>query len=437
MEFISIKKLYPHPQNPRKEIREIEELTESIKSKGIYQNLTVIEGGAGVPKGEKGYTVIIGHRRLEAAKRAGLTEVPCNIVTMDEKEQISTMLLENMQRNDLTLSEQAEGFQMMLDFGETISSISQKTGLSTTTVRHRIKLTELDSAKLKEAESKQINITDFFELEKIKDKEERNKLLDSIGTSSFQWELNSALRTQEQKEAEIKLLSYLSSVAEEKPESLSFEKSKIFYYSNGFENVKKEIEEYIGEEKAYYRSLNYYVSIYLAKDISKTTDEEKKKEKEAEAQKKEERKEKLKELNSQMKEMREKFVREYNSSGTEKIGVLIPEIIKEASEYSYMPREKMQAINSMLNISAESEYEAICSEVKTEECRSLLISKPVKALLAVIVSHYTTESVVNWNGSYNEKHKLDALYDILTEMGYQISSFERELLNGTHPLFRE
>ena len=147
MEFIKIENLYPHPNNPRKEIRELDELVESIKAKGVLQNLTVVEGGEGVPDGGKGYTVVIGHRRLEAAKRAGLTSLPCNIVSMDAKQQVSVMLLENMQRNDLTIYEQAQGFQLMLDLGETISSISQKTGLSKTTVRHRVKLAELDARK--------------------------------------------------------------------------------------------------------------------------------------------------------------------------------------------------------------------------------------------------------------------------------------------------
>ena len=56
------------------------------------------------------YTVVIGHRRLAAAKLAGLTEVPCAVVEMTEQEQIATMLLENMQRSDLTVYEQAQRF---------------------------------------------------------------------------------------------------------------------------------------------------------------------------------------------------------------------------------------------------------------------------------------------------------------------------------------
>lgn len=98
---IDVTKLKEHPDNPRKNIGDVTELAESIKARGILQNLTVVPAENGM------YTVIIGHRRLAAAKQAGLTEVPCAVVDMDYKTQLSTMLLENMQRSDLTVYEQA------------------------------------------------------------------------------------------------------------------------------------------------------------------------------------------------------------------------------------------------------------------------------------------------------------------------------------------
>lgn len=104
---LSVELLEPHPNNPRKELGDLTELSESIKENGIMQNLTVVpfESEAGTR-----YRVIIGHRRLAASKAAGLAEVPCAVVDMDEKTQLSTMLLENIQRSDLTAFEQAQGF---------------------------------------------------------------------------------------------------------------------------------------------------------------------------------------------------------------------------------------------------------------------------------------------------------------------------------------
>lgn len=179
---ISIDRLHPHPDNPRKDLGDLSELIESIKVQGVLQNLTVV----GLEKYEKGYyRIVIGHRRFEAAKQAGLTELPCIISTMDYKTQLSTMLLENMQRSDLTIYEQAQGFQMLLNFGESVSDIAEKTGFSQTTVRRRVKLLELDQEKLKKSAERGATLMDYIELEKIEDIELRNSVLEKIGTPDF------------------------------------------------------------------------------------------------------------------------------------------------------------------------------------------------------------------------------------------------------------
>ncbi|MCI7739282.1 MAG: ParB/RepB/Spo0J family partition protein [Lachnospiraceae bacterium] len=215
---IDIEQIYPHPDNPRKEIGDVTELAESIKKNGIMQNLTVIPGHhitsvrekndmedklmamkdrdekywelrQNIERGwsEDGYTLLIGHRRHAAAKLAGVSEVPCRIVYgMSVKEQVSTMLEENMQRNDLTIYEQAQGFQMMLDLGETEETIAEKIGFSKTTIRHRLNIAKLDQAELKKKDSDdgfQLTLKDLYELEKIKDVKTRNKILKESSNS--------------------------------------------------------------------------------------------------------------------------------------------------------------------------------------------------------------------------------------------------------------
>lgn len=119
---IACRRLHPHPDNPRKELGDLTELAASIKENGIFQNLTVIpghylnsreyiakcvdEGGdaaaaaaAWTPKAvwsSEDYTIIIGRRRAAAAQQAGLFEVPCVVVEMDEREQLQTMMIENI-----------------------------------------------------------------------------------------------------------------------------------------------------------------------------------------------------------------------------------------------------------------------------------------------------------------------------------------------------
>lgn len=137
---ILLDKIEPHPQNPRKDLGDLSELVQSIKENGIMQNLTVVP----LDDDNKRFRCVIGHRRLAAAKEAGLASVPASIAwDMDEKEQIATMIAENMQRADLTLPEQVGAVQLMLDLGEDIDSVSERTGLSKATVKQRAKIAKL------------------------------------------------------------------------------------------------------------------------------------------------------------------------------------------------------------------------------------------------------------------------------------------------------
>ena len=192
--YLPISRLHPHPDNPRKDLGDLTELADSIRENGIFQNLTVVDDDPSAYGSE--YTVIIGHRRLAAAKLVGLTEVPCAIVEMTPAEQVQTMLLENMQRSDLTVYEQAQGFQMMLDFGYSVAEISEKTGLSQTTVRRRVKMTELDQQKLREVSDRQIALEDFDVLARIEDIDTRNEVLGYIGTRDFDYNASKAIKAQ-------------------------------------------------------------------------------------------------------------------------------------------------------------------------------------------------------------------------------------------------
>lgn len=192
--MLPVSAIYPHPDNPRKDVGDVTELANSIKKRGILQNLTVMPGHwltidemAAVVEAytedptdelkelietkwsEEGYTTLIGHRRTAAAKLAGTSEAPCRIVYgLTKNEQISMMIEENMQRNDLTIYEQAESFQLMLDLGETVETLADKTGFSKSTIYHRLNIAKLDQGVLKEKEE---------------DVDERNKILSQASSS--------------------------------------------------------------------------------------------------------------------------------------------------------------------------------------------------------------------------------------------------------------
>lgn len=210
--------IYEHPDNPRKNLGDLTELTESIRKNGIMQNMTVVPGHwmsaeekratenellKMIPEGEeytklrheyeagyssKGYTLLIGHRRFAAGKAAGVEAFPCRVATgLTQLDQVGIMLEENMQRNDLTIMEQANGFQMMLDLGDTPELIAEKTGFSKTTVYHRLNIAKLDQKELKKKEENdgfQLSLKDLYELEKIEDMEARNKVLKEAYSSA-------------------------------------------------------------------------------------------------------------------------------------------------------------------------------------------------------------------------------------------------------------
>lgn len=130
----------PHPANPRTDLGDLTELVDSIKSHGVRQNLVLVPH----PDEPARYRAVIGHRRRAAAALAGLATVPAVIdTTLDERAQLELMLLENVQRTDLTPVEEAQGYQGLLDLGATVADVARKVGRSRKTVEARLCLVAL------------------------------------------------------------------------------------------------------------------------------------------------------------------------------------------------------------------------------------------------------------------------------------------------------
>ena len=111
--FLSVRSIRPNPAQPRRVFREeaLKELSESILRHGILQPLSV-------RRCEGGYELICGERRLRAAQMAGLTDVPCILMQMDDRESSMTAMVENLQRQDLDFVEEAQGIsRLMGQFG--------------------------------------------------------------------------------------------------------------------------------------------------------------------------------------------------------------------------------------------------------------------------------------------------------------------------------
>lgn len=110
-----------------------------------------------------------------------------------------------MQRSDLTVYEEAKGCQLLLDLGDTVAEVAEKTGFSESKIRRRVKLCELDEESFKESQLRQPTLQDYDRLNQIKDIDVRNKLLKSIGTNNFDNLLYSAVQKQEADEEKEKI----------------------------------------------------------------------------------------------------------------------------------------------------------------------------------------------------------------------------------------
>lgn len=132
IKLINTSLIDPHPDNPRKQIGDVTDLAASIKANGLLSPLSV------VPNGER-YRVIAGHRRLAACKQAGTGAVPCFVLDLDPLQQLEAMVTENCQREQLTVLEEADAIQGMLDLGATTAAVAHRLGRSTDYVRDRAK----------------------------------------------------------------------------------------------------------------------------------------------------------------------------------------------------------------------------------------------------------------------------------------------------------
>ena len=126
---IDLDRIGPNPEQPRTEFGDLAELSASIKEKGVLEPLLVFAKGDGM------YMIIAGERRWRASKLAGLTEVPCIQVDTDEQGIAEIALIENLQRRDLNIWEEADGLKSLADrFGYTQDQIAQKISKSRSTV---------------------------------------------------------------------------------------------------------------------------------------------------------------------------------------------------------------------------------------------------------------------------------------------------------------
>lgn len=136
--MIPLELIEPNPEQPRTTLGNLEELTSSIREKGVLEPILVRAAGP------NRYQIISGERRFRAATAAGLEEIPAIEMDADDREALEIALVENIQRKDLTAFEEAEGFQLLQQkFGYTHEKISQVIGKSRTTITETLLVNDI------------------------------------------------------------------------------------------------------------------------------------------------------------------------------------------------------------------------------------------------------------------------------------------------------
>ena len=438
-------KLIPNPDNPRKDVGDIEELAKSIRKNGIMQNLTVVPADDDLEE----FMVLIGHRRLAAAKAAGLRKVPCVIAEgLTREEQLAIMLEENMQRNDLTVIEQAESFQMMIDLGNTIESLTEKTGFSESTIRHRLKIAELDSEMLRKREEDpdlQLSLTDLYELEKIKSLETRNSVL---GAAISGEDLRRRAR---------------NAAAQEKVDE-AFERCAAIMQQAGLKPAGKDVKSWsAGLDRVWSDELNNPELIRMLKDKLEELDTETKyiylrdygrifimKKKKPQKHEMTEEEKRRKELDKR----RKAFIEVQKSYDRRRHDFILNELqgskLTEEQKQEIMTR----AIEILLRYGQGTPITAAATaayveeidrwKVTDEQKEAALNMEPWVVMLAAADYDMSLYSgmyrvLIGYNGEIRAKmtEEIMEIYNLLAKYGYEMEPEEKAMLDGTHELYGE
>ena len=458
--YIPIEQLRPHPFNPRKDLGDLTELVESIKGNGILQNLTVVpiacvpkltgrEFGEENPKDSDLYVVVIGHRRLAAATIAGEDSVPCSVVIMSPGQQQETMLIENMQRSDLTVYEQAQGFQMMFDMGHSVQTIVNRTGFSETTVRRRLKMAELDPEKLKEVSTRQISLMDFDRLAQIDDLATRNECLDKIGTNDFDMAVQKAVKYQNIAKNMPEVKSWLKSVKAKKIADSDRWTGKYdrqgptIYIEKWGEDgnkpmdgiEKKPLFYWMGEEKSYaFGQLDLFYEKKKAEPVKRTQEEINRDKAISEAWKK------LEAAASLAYSLRKKFVEELTVTKKNEQQVLLGAVF--AGGYNAMNYNGADRItlNKVFGIDPSENYYISKREEKYWDGLNTISGNDWALFSWSLFGDDDKQTCASGTRKefprYSRSIKLELIYRWLTSLGYEMSTEEAQILSGEHEAFK-
>jgi len=174
--MISLERIEANPHQARSELGNIQELMSSIKSKGVLEPILVR------PRGDR-YEIIAGERRFMASKNVGLKEIPCIEMNVSDNEAMEISLVENLQRKDLDVFEEADGLNALMDiYGYSHAQISEKIGKARSTITEVINISKIPAAIRRLCQTRQMdkNRSLLIEISKLKGEAEMRQVIEAI-----------------------------------------------------------------------------------------------------------------------------------------------------------------------------------------------------------------------------------------------------------------
>lgn len=207
LEHVALTAIKAHPDNPRQVVGDVTDLAASIESVGLLEPLVVAPAYDGLKASAMGkatYLLIAGHRRLAAAKKAKHATVPV-LVRADlttRAGQVEAMLVENLQRTDLTPVEEADAYQLVMDLeGLTQKALAAKVGQPPARISERLKLTRIGDPARQALQAHQVTIDQALTIAEFDDDPAvQKKILKAVGTDNFRYEVNRAAVERERKQ---------------------------------------------------------------------------------------------------------------------------------------------------------------------------------------------------------------------------------------------
>ncbi len=224
--MISIVKIKPNPHQARNELGNIKELVASIREKGVLEPILVR------PKDGK-YEIIAGERRYMAAKTSGLEEMPCIEMNIEDNEAMEISLIENLQRKDLNVFEEADGLNSLADmYGYNHSQIAEKIGKARSTITEIINLSKIpidirDLCRKNSIKSR----TTLIEISKQKSKKNMSELIKAISERDLKREdtriLSKKIKGKEESKIKRYVYNFIPTIEKNCMIRIEFKKQKV------------------------------------------------------------------------------------------------------------------------------------------------------------------------------------------------------------------